>query len=74
MFLYTVDVTFQPGSIYQQCVTYSVTDDDVYESGPVQRFSVTLSTEPSRRVTATGTTTVTVNDDDSELTSLCCAL
>lgn len=60
-----MSVTFQSGSS-EQCTTYSVTDDDVYESSPVETLSVTLSTEQSR-VTATGTTTVTVNDDDGEL-------
>ena len=60
-------ITFQPGHT-QRCTTYPVIDNEVFESSPVQSFTVRLSSSQFR-VSAAGTTVVTVNDDDGEVKS-----
>ena len=66
----TVDKTFPSGSANgsTQCITMPVVDEDqIFESNPIQSYTVTLQTT-QLRVTASGTTTVTVNDDDGNST------
>ena len=60
-----MDITFQPGHT-QQCTSYTVIGNEVFESSPIQSFTVSLSSSQSR-VSATGITLVTVNDDDGEV-------
>ena len=60
--------TFPPGSAHgsTQCTTLSIAvENQIFESSPIQTYTVTLISTQSR-VTASGTTTVTVNDDDSK--------
>ena len=63
--IHVVDITFQPGHT-QQCTSYNVMDNEVFESSPLQSFTVSLSSSQSR-VSADGITMVTVNDDDGEV-------
>ena len=45
-----------------QCISLPVTDDDIFENDVT--YTVSLSTSESNMVTATGSTTVTITDDD----------
>ena len=67
-----VDKTFPFGSANgsTQCITMPVADEDqIFESNPIQSYTITLQTT-QLRVTASGTTTVTVNDDDGMFIAL----
>ena len=64
-------VTFQSGAVLlsERCITYTdpVSDDELFETtSPLASFIVTLSANQDR-VTATGTTTINVYDDDGEI-------
>ena len=65
------DVTFpspsQVGST--QCITITVNDDSVFEESLIVMDTFTLSSSKNR-VTASGTTTVTVSDNDGRYTFL----
>ncbi len=70
LYTHTDDVTFPSGAKFfsEQCITYTdpVRDDELFETtSPLASFTVTLS-DNQDRVTATGTTTINVYDDDSE--------
>ncbi len=69
--LHTHIVTFPSGAALfsEQCITYNnpVSDDELFETtSPLASFVVTLS-DNQDRVTATGTTTINVYDDDGEI-------
>ncbi len=64
-------VTFPSGAAFlsEQCITYNdpVSDDELFETtSPLASFTVRLS-DNQDRVTATGTTTINVYDDDGEI-------
>ncbi len=64
-------VTFPSGValLSEQCITYTdpVSDDELFETtSPLASFTVRLS-DNQDRVTATGTTTIKVYDDDGEI-------
>ncbi len=68
-------VTFPSGAALgsEQCITYNdpVSDDAIFETtSPLASFIVTLS-DNHDRVTATGTTTINVYDDDGEFRYHC---
>ena len=68
----TVDKTFPSGSARgsTQCITLTVAgEDQIFERNPIQSYTVSLQST-QLRVTASGTTTVTVNDDDGMFIAL----
>ncbi|XP_064407145.1 uncharacterized protein LOC135351979 isoform X2 [Halichondria panicea] len=70
----TNDVTFPSGAKFfsEQCITYTdpVRDDELFETtSPLASFTVTLS-DNQDCVTATGTTTINVYDDDNPVLAL----
>ncbi len=71
-------VTFPSGAarLSERCITYNdpVSDNELFETtSPLASFIVTLS-DNQDRVTATGTTTINVYDDDGECIYNACSL
>ncbi len=69
--VHTDDITFPNGAarLSERCITFTdpVSDDELFETtSPLASFTVTLSANQDR-VTATGTTTINVYDDDGEI-------
>ena len=61
VFSFSVTRTFSTGGERVQCLSVSNNDDQIFEDA--NTFTVTLSSTQNR-VTATGTTTVTIMDND----------
>ena len=61
VFSFSVTKTFTAGGGRVQCLSVSNEDDQIFEDA--NTFTVTLSSTQNR-VTATGTTTVTIMDND----------
>ncbi len=69
--MHTDDIAFPSGAalLSERCITFTdpVSDDELFETtSPLASFTVTLS-DNQDRVTATGTTTINVYDDDGEI-------
>ncbi|XP_064407627.1 receptor-type tyrosine-protein phosphatase T-like [Halichondria panicea] len=70
----THDITFPSGAalLSEQCITYTdpVSNDELFDTtSPLALFVVTLS-DNQDRITATGTTTINVYDDDDPVLAL----
>ena len=68
--MHTDDITFPSGAalLSEQCITYTdpVSNDELFDTtSPLALFVVTLS-DNQDRITATGTTTINVYDDDGD--------